>query len=258
MERSIEEPVGDANNQERLRLCLQSLESNRYDAELFNDLFQAKVARTRVLAELDPALALIYFVHNSGIAFALGHLQSDEGLKEVVERYGKEDITTFSHYLHWYLQKDNQLYNEIVSVFEPIQEERVESSCATEEIKSPISESGRNGNGRIDLSSVQRRQYTAKDITNGSKLHHPSEDVKLATEYFVDEVLNNEIYDSGMRSRLASHLNRSGWYNKRMSDQQVLNFFGDLRIALAQGDNLDRQRVGGILDSASEDMTKKL
>ncbi len=208
---------------------------------------QLKNDRAKLLHWVDPNLAFIYMTNSP----AINYLFQDRTLFE------RGKIAIEDKELREFIKNDQQLYKEILELIEPIPEEKpsqLETRVVKTEVEIPangsreiVQPSKSNGNGEPHYLS---RVYNVKNLTGGAKLHHPSDTMKEAPRAFAEDVLNNEAYSPSVRERMAAAINQSGWYSKGLSDKQVLNFFGDLRVYAAQGKVPNKTELKGLLENA--------
>ena len=217
------------------------LKPDRWRKKALREFFSYKIPRTFAITETGASLlATIYLCHDPVInAGARGYrefgLTFIEGLKQgKMISYSNADF-------HSFVEDDNQLYSEIVSLFQPILEPEQAVAQLTPAMQpSPLEQKAQqpavvasvqptpqaiNGNGR---------HYGVIDISPHQAILTP-EKIQRA-KYFVDEVLNNEKYPQDIREKLAHAVKRSRWFTKKdLRDSQVYAFFDDLTLYAMQG-----------------------
>jgi hypothetical protein len=220
-----------------------------------------KGARAHYLAMLDEKLSYIYLADHPNLIKELKHVPNEDSVRDIVRKIrsydtGKGTVPFRSEDIEDFMTFDNILYGQIVSLIQSFSGEKPSNSEKKSEqiVVSNVEEKPATSHVRLmtisDKSKISSRSYTLRDLTNGKKLSHPSEDMRLAAEYFADEVLNNGNYNALQKERLAKAISQSRWYERELGDQQILNFFGDLRVYATKGEVPSRKDIEELIEKS--------
>ena len=184
--------------------------------DIFYEGLRTKIDRAKALLGLDESLAQTYFRY--------GPLDTAEG--GYVEEVGPAKIN-LKHIIDGFLtfiRLDNELYQSILNRFQVKEEPRPQ----TEQVI--ISEIGPPAPVQEFHPIIKRepRVYTLRDLTNGTKPRHPSNEVSTSVRKFLNNVVNNEKYDAGFRQDVAHLIQGSKWYEHSLPPEKVTGFFNEM------------------------------